>query len=359
MARRPAPQGAESLPAVVLLWGDDRGGVVAKVQELRKAVLEQAPGMEAFNHERFDGPYTKTLTEVLTACGQLPIAAPRRLVELESPEAFAKHVGGAAAGNTTPDKALEGLVAYAQSPNPSTILLLSSTGIKSTSKLIKGLGKSGNAAVLRFETPKDRDAMGVVLETAQSLGFRVDRQAATALVQAVGGARAEIRSALERAHAYADGGPITREAVAAVVTDQREADVFALTDAVGQGNYELALSILAKLFAHGERDVGTGQRVFSLLVRQIRSISVARFAPPSEIGARLGVPAFIAKKYAAQAKRFDEERLARAYAALSRLDAEFKGGEPGSKLASQSPYLVLQRFVLDVCGAMPHTQARV
>lgn len=352
-------QGVESLPAVVLLWGDDRGGVVAKVQELRKAVLEQAPGMEAFNHERFDAPYTKTLTEVLTACGQLPIGAARRLVELESPEAFAKHVGGAAAGNTTPDKALEGLVAYANAPNPSTVLLVSSTGIKSTSKLVKGLGKSDRAAVLRFETPKDRDAMGVVFETADQLGYRVERQAATALVAAVGGARAEIRAALERAHAYADGGPINAQAIGAVVTDQREADVFALTDAVGQGNHAQALAILAKLFAHGERDVGTGQRVFSLLVRQIRSIAVARFAPPSEIGARLGVPPFIAKKYAAQARRFDEARLARAYAALSRLDAEFKGGEPGSKLASQSPFLVLQRFVLDVCGAMPGTQARI
>lgn len=351
-------QGVEGLPAVILLWGDDRGAVVAKVQELRSAVLDAAPGMQAFNHERFDGPYTKALSDVLTACGQLPIGAPRRLVELESPEAFAKHVGGAAAGNTSPDKALEGLVAYAASPNPSTVLLVSSTGIKSTSKLVKGLTKSANATAVRFETPKDRDAMGVVMQTAQQLGFRIERSAATALVSAVGGARAEIRAALERAHAYADGGQIDREAIGAVVTDQREADVFALTDAVGQGNQAQALIILAKLFAHGERDVGTGQRVFSLLVRQIRFISVARFAPASEVGARLGVPPFIAKKYASQAKRFDEARLARAYRALSQLDAEFKGGEPGSKLASQTPLLMLQRFVLDVCGAMPGTEAR-
>ena len=61
--------------------------MAVRVAAVRAAVL--VPGMEAFNHERFAGRELDSLTPVLEACGQLPMMAERRLVELSDPESEA------------------------------------------------------------------------------------------------------------------------------------------------------------------------------------------------------------------------------------------------------------------------------
>lgn len=343
--------------SVTLLWGDDRGAIQNALVELRAKILRPDgtdTGMEAFNHERFDGPYTPSIAAVITACAQLPVVAPRRLVELSSPEAFGKHVSA----DDDPARAVDALVEYIAEPSPTTVLVITSTGLRSNSKLVKAASKSKAAIALRFEVPKDADAVSTALDLAKARGLSLDRRAAAALVDAVGGASSDIQSALERAAAYAGGEPIGVDHVQAVVKTTREANVFELTDAVGQGDHERALVILARLFSLGEKDFGTGQRVFSMLLRQIRMVFAAR-AATGDVGATLGVPPFIARKYEQQARRIDESQLRRAYRGLSRIDAEFKGGEPGSKLAYESPYLVLQRWILDVCGAMPGVEPRI
>lgn len=345
-----------ALAPVVLLWGDDLGAIHTALEDVRERVLRpngRDTGMEAFNHERFDGPYTKTIAEVLTACGQLPVMAHRRLVELSTPDEFGKHVQGEDAAS-----AMAALLEYVEAPSESTVLVVTTTGLRANSKLVKAVSKSAQASARRFEVPKDEDAAAELVETAKTRGIQIDRRAALALVKAVGGARAEVDAALERAAAYAGSAQVTVQHVAAVVTDSREANVFALTDAVGQGDYRTALAVLSQLFATGEKDFGTGQRVFSMLLRQIRMVFGAK-AAKGDVASVLGVPPFIARKYEQQARRVGEDRLRAAYRGLARLDAEFKGGEPGSKLAYESPYLVLQRWILDTCDALPGVEPRV
>jgi DNA polymerase-3 subunit delta len=340
---------------VVLLWGDDLGAIHTALERVRELVLRpngQDTGMDAFNHERFDGPYTKTIAEVLTACSQLPVMAHRRLVELSAPDDFGKHVQG-----EDPASAVAAILDYLESPSESTVFVVTTTGVRSNSKLVKAASKSEHAVARRYEVPKDEDAAAELVENAKTRGINIDRRAALALVKAVGGARAEVDAALDRAAAYAGSDRVTTEHVAAVVTDSREANVFALTDAVGQGDHRTALAVLSDLFSTGEKDFGTGQRVFSMLLRQIRMVFAAKSAR-GDVAGTLGVPPFIARKYEEQARRIGEDRLRAAYRGLARLDAEFKGGEPGSKLAYESPYLVLQRWILDTCGALPGAEPR-
>lgn len=347
-----ARRGASGPPRIVLLWGDDAGAIQDALRELRTEVLGDG-AMAAFNHERFDAPYTASITPVLQACAQVPMLASRRLVELSAPEAFGKHVGGGDAS-----AALDALVTYAASPSPSALLVITSTALRANARLVGAIGRSAHGEARRFELPDDGDAAAGVRALARARGIEVAPEAVERLVRAVGPARAELEAALERARAHAGSDRVGPENVDAVVVDTREANVFELTDAVGRGDHRRALELLARTFTGGEKDFGTGQRVFSLLLRQVRLVFAASVVR-GDLASALGVPPFVARKLVDQARRTDPTRLRAAYKGLARIDAELKGGEPGSRLAYESPYLVLQRWILDVCDALPGTEPRV
>ena len=337
---------------VMLLWGDDRGALTEAVGTVRKAALRAAgddQGMGAFNHERFDGPYTREIKAVLAACAQVPVMAERRLVELSDPELFGKHVGDSDSDNAT--SATEALVDYVASPCPTTILLISSGGLRKTSKLVKAVDGSSGARQVRFETPKkDEDAVARLGDVARTRGIELDPRAAARLVELVGTSSDLLVAGLERARAFSGEDRVALEHVDAVTSLSR-ASVFELTDAVGQGDAAEALRALAKLFG-SEKDVGAAHQTFGLLVRQIRQIYGAKLAG-RHAGAVLGLPPFLAKKVSAQARAFDEARLRKAYAGLARIDKQLKGAARGRRLASQAPLLVMQRWVLETCDALP------
>jgi DNA polymerase-3 subunit delta len=336
------------VPPVVLLYGTEPAPMSARLKELRAAVL--APGLEAFNHERFAGRELESLSPVLEACGQLPLMADRRLVELSDPEAVGK--GRGAAGQ----KALDHLVDYIKEPNPSTVLVLVSSGIDGRSRIVTAAKKAG--LVEKFEPWKrDEDAVAYVLEQAAKTDTRIDRATAHALVQLVGTGPSDLVHALERASLHAGAGqPVTQDDLDAVVAHTREAVIFELTDAVGMGDGPRALAVLAHLFHESSQpEIGQANAVLGMLIRQMRLVFTARMAGGA-IEEVTGVPPFVARKLAGQARRFDEVRLRRAYAALCRFDRDLKGG---SYSVVRGPYVALQRWILDVCGSLPGVAPRV
>jgi DNA polymerase-3 subunit delta len=342
---------------IYLLWGDDRAALEAVLGALRDAVLRPggvSTGMEAFNHEQFDAPYVGAAAEVLNACAQIPMMAPRRLVELSSPEDFGRHKRAEELdGDVKPleskrDDAIDALIGYFDAPNPSTVFVLTSSGISGTSRLVKAAKNSTNVVERKFEPAGDREAVDELLAEARRLGIAVSPAGAQALVNAVGTSLSELLPALERAVAYGDGERVERAHVEAVVASTREANVFDLTDAIGLGDHVRALEILARMFHTGEKDSGQANRLLGMLLWQTRRLCTLKFAPDG--GDALNLRGFGLRKLQDQARGFDERRLRAAYAGLARLDGDLKGG---SKLAYESPYMALQRWVLDTCGALP------
>ncbi|MCX4244669.1 DNA polymerase III subunit delta [Paraliomyxa miuraensis] len=341
----------KAIPPVVLLYGSEPAPMSARLRELRGMIL--TPGMEAFNHERFSGRELDAIAPVLDACGQLPMMSERRLVELSDPEAVGKGRG------SDKGKMLEALVGYLKAPNPTTVLVLSSSGIDGRSRLVTAAKKAG--WVEKFEAlKKDEDAVEFVLEQARRTGTRIDRATALSLVGLCGTGPSDLVHALERASLHAgEGQPVTQQDLDAVVAHTREAVIFELTDAVGMGDGPRALAVLAHLFHESSQpEIGQANAVLSMLIRQIRLVFAARMAGQGRgaIEAVTGVPPFVARKLAGQARRFDEARLRRAYASLARLDRDLKGG---AHSVVKAPYLALQRFVLDVCGALPGVSPRL
>lgn len=341
-----------NLPDVVLLWGEDRGAITTHLERLRREVLMPDgvdTGLGAFNHERFDGPYLASIQPVLDACAQMPMMAARRLVECTSPDELGRQVPG----SQDAASALEQLIAYVEAPAPTTTLVLTSSGLRSNSRLVKATSKGGRVMAIRCDLPGEAEAAQRVVELSRARGADVSLNVAELLVQRVGAGLAQLETALDRVLAYTDGRRPTREDVAAVVRDEKEDFVFELTDAIGRGDGPLAMSLLARIFAKGERDIGEAQRLFALLVRHVRNLYTAKLVGPQQAPAALGLPPFIARKVVDQASRASEANLRRAHLGLAALDLQLKGSAPGAKLAQQAPMLQLQRWVMNVCGMVP------
>jgi DNA polymerase III delta subunit len=336
------------------------------VEAVRDAIFGEGQpghGLEAFNTERFDAPFVRSSREVLTACAQLPVMASRRLVELSAPEAFGKQV--ASSRDEEPAAMMEALIEYLQQPSEQTVLLITSTGINGTSKLVKAAVKAsksstggdapGTVVVRKLAAPSERDAGDILRRDAEARGVRLRPDAARLLVEMLGNDPAALSSALARAIDHAGSKTVTTADVEAVaVAGRKDGDIFAFTDAVGHRDLPGALRLLSRMFPDKEDDTGEAMRVFAMLVWHMRRLCVARFAD-DPVGA-LNVKPFAARKLAEQAERWDEAELRRAHAHLSRLDDDYKGG---SKLAYHAPYLVLQRWLLEslrpAAGIAPRT----
>ena len=344
---------ARRLAPVYLLYGDEPAAIRAVVTALRRAIVPPddptAQAMAAFNHERFEGGDLTSVGAVLSACAQVPMMSAYRLVELTSPEDLGKGPDAEVAASA----AIDALAAYIMAPSPTTVLVISSSGLDGRSKLVSACKAGGYAH--KFEAYKrDDEAQEFVVAEARARGQAIEREAAAALVAAVGTGRSELLAALDQALLHAGEGPARLADVAATTAHTREAKIFDLTDAVGRGDASAALRVLARMFAAGERDSGTAMQALAMLTRQIRLVFTAR-SNPGRIADATGLPPFLARQLEAQARGFPEARLRAAYAALVRLDQDLKGG---SHVAYASPYMALQRWILDTCRALPGVDPR-
>ena len=112
-------------------------------------------------------------------------------------------------------------------------------------------------------------------------------------------------SEIEKIGAYAKGGRITREDIDAVATPQLDAVVFRMTDAIGEGNFDRAASVLGELYQMQEPPI----RIMWSLGRQMRQLYSARLAIEKGKGAPYvaglwGLKPYPADKLMTSARRF-------------------------------------------------------
>lgn len=342
---------AGSPAPVYFFWGDDSGAIDHALREVRDA-FSRPPlgmaGMESFNSERFDAAYTSTVARVLEACAQMPLGAAHRYVEVLQPENFASQlVRGQKSEDlqSSPVEAIEALIAYMADPNPATTLVLCCPGIAGTTRFVKAAKKQPGVVEHRFVVPTAADASEELRRRAQHLGHEVESEAARAIIDAVGPARSDWDSALQRCIEHAGGRVVTLRDVQAVVARTREQDVFELTQAIADRDLPQALIVLDAAFGNSGGDTGTALRLHALLIWQLRRLLVAgHSADPARA---VGAPAFVAHRLQDQARRFGKAALCRAMRGLESLDGDLKGS---SYIAGASPRMALQRWVLDTCA---------
>ena len=143
-------------------------------------------------------------------------------------------------------------------------------------RTMKKLCKALDTYVEAVEVPaaENSDLLPWISRRFKALGKEIDRQTAEYLVFTCGGLMTGLVPEIQKIAAYAKGPAVTREDVDAVADPVLSAEVFRLSDAVLQGNYDQAASILGDLLKMQTEPI----LILAALGSQLRRIWTARLA---------------------------------------------------------------------------------
>lgn len=257
--------------------GDEALLVREAVEAVRAAVL--SGGIAAFNHAVLTAGEEGAAT-VGEACRQVPVMAPRRLVEL-------RQVQDANVAT------LDALLEYAAAPVDSTVLLVSGVKLPAAtggvdrgvrfSNLVKKVG-----LVARFDG-EGMDPAAFARARAKAWNATVDHAAVQALIELGGEDYDTLAGNVELCAAYVgEGGAVTAAVVKEVCASTAEADVWSLTDAIVAGDRDGALAALHRLLEDGEAP----HRLMASIAWQLRQVLLVQDAfrrqlPEREAGVRM------------------------------------------------------------------------
>ncbi|MCB9758731.1 MAG: DNA polymerase III subunit delta [Alphaproteobacteria bacterium] len=251
---------ADGPPALVYVVLGDQALLVERAEAMITASALDG-GMAAFNQTVFRAG-DEGAAEAPAVARTLPMMAARRLVVVRDVE-------------EAPVELLKSLRDLCQAPSPTTVLVLTGqkwpkpTGGEDWGRRLEGLVKKVGV-VLRFKA-KDQDPVGFAVDTARELGCRLDRDAATVLVEMVGKDLGLLQRELEKACLYLGGeGTLTPEVLAEVCSLLAEAQVWDLTDAIVVRDVDRALSTAHRLLEAGKK--GESHRLLALITWQIRQL---------------------------------------------------------------------------------------
>ncbi len=309
---------------IYCLHGAERYLVDRCLAAIRQAVLGAAGVGASFNHDVFDLKETP-MGRVVSTARTMPMMARRRLVigkgvdEVKAPE-------------------LEPLLPYVEDPNPTTCLVLIGEKIDTRFKVFSTLRKAGY--LHDFPPLRDRELVGWLTREAKQRQVGLDNDAATALAEMAGPDLGRLSQALEQLALYVgDAKRIRLGDVEELVAETRQRGVFELTKAIGEGNVERALRLLANM----QRNREPALRIQFMLVRQLRQIwrakeLAAAGVPRPEIAAQVGIAPFFLDDVLVPARRMSNATLERSFGRLYRADRVLKS----SRI---DPDLILSKLV--------------
>lgn len=141
-----------------------------------------------------------------------------------------------------------------------TILIISQSNIDASTyksskwnSFIKLVEKHGN--VINFKKLSRLSLEKQIINWARKLNLNISKNSVEKLIEYCGDDLLNLRSELEKLSAFADNGEITEDDIELLVSKKAEANVFDLTKAVSQNNYDRALKILHVLLEKKEEPV--------------------------------------------------------------------------------------------------------
>jgi DNA polymerase-3 subunit delta len=288
---------------------------------ISQAVLD--PELADFNEDRFEAGQC-SVPEVIAAAQMLPMMAERRLVVLRD------------VGKLKGD-ALKPLAEYLTDPSPSTVLVLEAEKVDMRRAPFPKIKKVG--AVVDCKAPYENRLPGWIAARVRQMGRRIEPEAAQFLAGYIGADLSNLAAELEKAAIYAGNGIIDIEAVSETVGAGRVHTVFELTDALGDRRPAAALKALGTLLDAGEAPL----KIQAIIVRHYRMLWKASGARGGDLARTLGVPPFLARKLAAQVRRYGDEELSDSFRRFAQVDLDLKGGASSPRRTLEDEILMLSR----------------
>lgn len=305
------------IPPLLLLYGEESFLVDEGARLVVDAVVP--PDSRDFNLTVVHGRDLKG-HDLVDQARTLPVFAARRLVLIRNV-------------HEAPADQLEAFAAYLEDPVPETYLLATAAGIDKRRKFFQKIAQVGE--LIEFRRLYENQLPQFIRERARVAGRTFTGPALKLFCRRVGNNLAEVVGELDKLASYVGEREFFEEAdVAAVVSDTRVESVFALTDALGNGDTALALRLLNRLLDDGQPPLV----ILTMLTRHFRQLWKAREllaqeVPQKELPRRLGVNPYFLSGLLAQARRCSDRQMRRAFPRFLAVDQALKsGGDPRAHL---------------------------
>lgn len=306
--------------------GEDELARAEQVAEFKSKLGD--PSVRDLNTTVLDGRQL-SLGELRHACDAIPFLADKRLVIVEG---LLGRLGSRPAkkGEGGGKDVLAELLAYLPSLPPTTRLIFVEPGsLPASHPVLKLAGSLEPRSVREFKLPQAGELVGWITQRVKQHGGHISPQAAALLAEFSDGNLRALDQDIQKLLAYANWSrQVTSDDVHALVHDVHQGDVFAMVDALAQGDGRTAAQELHRLLDAGE----AGLVLFSMIVRQFRLMILlkelaAENVTGDEAARRLHVHPFVAKKLGYQARTFTMEQLEAIYRRLQEIDLDVKRGQ--------------------------------
>ena len=296
--------------------------------------------LEANRHQLTGGQFS--LPELLAVCNALPFMDPHRLVLVTDLLATQESRGGRARGARSLGD-WERLAQAIPGMPETTLLFLVEGNIADSNPLLRSLRPV--VQVEHLPAPTGETLARYIKNVTSQKGANISPAAIRTLGDLVGNDLWTLDRELEKLALYTTGRPIEESDVQEMVAQVREASIFNAVDAVIEGRPQVALRLLQRL----RQDGMALPQIIAMMQRQMRLVCLARYwadqrIPPQELPSKLGVPAFVARKTADQARNNAWPDLEHRYQRLLEADLDFKTGRVDSE------DLALELLVVDLAA---------
>ncbi len=318
-----------------VLYGKDEFSVQKALEKIEKELGDNE--MLAVNTSILDGQQIR-LSQLVDACSSVPFLCSYRLVIVKGllgrfePKSGSEKRPARSKGKT--NSAMEewiGLAEYIKQMPPTTVLILIDGEVKPGNRLMKSL--SPMATVKGFAALKDSDLNDWVQERVKDGDGKILPAAVKMLVRLVGPDLWVMNAEIDKLLAYCSGRAITEDDVKQLTSYTREANIFALVDAILEGRRSQAQQLLHRLLQDG----ASPSYILAMITRQLRLIVLAKdIGKKKSTGTSSGlesVSEYSLQKATKQAKEFTLERIKRAYDKLLEADLGIKTGKYEGDLA--------------------------
>lgn len=321
---------------IYYFYGEERLLQNQAIQLLEKKILPE--GLEDFNKDVISGADT-TPKQIAEMAMNLPFMAERRLFIVQAPLPFLSIPKNDTAGQTS----LQVLLDYLEAPNPQCCMVFcGDAALGKTGKLNKKLQEV--AIQVEFAPLKGKVMENWIVQYVQNAGRSIDRQA-LAYLSSINSFDLQImEQELQKLLLYRpEDGMITLQHVETVVTKTVEANIFALSDSIGNKKGKEALQTLRDMFYLGESPF----KLIGFLVRHFRNLLMVKEYRTmgyneTEIKEKTKLHPFVIKKSIRQAERFTVPQLIHALEELLRIEIALKS-------TSANGEELLEQFVIDLC----------
>jgi DNA polymerase-3 subunit delta len=323
---------SENTLRILFIYGNDEFAITRRLQKLQQRVDK-----DGMNTARLEAR-TMSKDELNMAVNAMPFLAERRLVLLEKPSARYSH-----------PKHRKEFTAFLETVPPTTVLALfeivdeKKAANHWLAKWAKGAKDIARAeAYLLPKAWKTNEWVSLIQKEAKSQGGEIEREAATRLAEMAGQDTRQMAQEITKLLTYANfERPVTVQDVELLSVSTAQGDIFALVDALGNGQGHEAQAMLHRLL--DEQDAFS---IFGMVIRQFRLLLLAKevLENRGNVQAELKLHSFVAQKVTAQARHFSMESLENIYRHLLKIDEDAKTGQMSLDLA-------LDMFVMQLTGA--------